>query len=171
MEKIIGLIEALKEKNYANIQDVLKDLLRKGDEDLLIITLRELIASGLLVPGSKEATVIGGIIADHEPRRSLLAKFAGKLGDVSMTEFILSWMDGTLARNVHLELEEWADEWSNLETVKEIRQILQRIMDGGNYESAIDPRCTPINGEYDPELDGHNPIDERCHPIAIPPAE
>lgn len=127
MEKIIGLIEALKEKNYANIQDVLKDLLRKGDEDLLIITLRELIASGLLVPGSKEATVVGGIIADHEPRRSLLAKFAGKLGDRSMAKFILSWMDGTLAKNIHLEAEEWAEEWSRLEAVNQIRQILKEV--------------------------------------------
>lgn len=31
-----------------------------------------------------------------------------------------------------------------------------------DFASAVDPRCTPIGGKYNPERDNPDPIDERC---------
>lgn len=31
-----------------------------------------------------------------------------------------------------------------------------------DFASAVDPRCTPIGGEYNPERDNPDPTDERC---------
>ena len=31
-----------------------------------------------------------------------------------------------------------------------------------NYASAVDSRCKPIGGEYDPECYNPDPVDERC---------
>ena len=127
MTEIKRFAEALKEEDYAAIWADLEELLNKKDEDLLVITVREFAASGLLVPGSKKAAVVSGIILDHGPRRSLLANFARKLGDGSMANYYLSWIDSVLAKNIHLEAEEWAEEWSRLEAVKEIRHILSIV--------------------------------------------
>lgn len=122
-----SFIEALVKEDYTEIHDVLEVLLDKGDEDILVIVIRELAACGILVAGTKKAIVVSGVILDHEPKRSLLAKFAKKLGDSSMAKDYLSWVDGVLAKNIHLEAEEWAEEWSRLEAVKEIRQILKEV--------------------------------------------
>lgn len=32
-----------------------------------------------------------------------------------------------------------------------------------DFASAVDPRCTPIGGGYNPERDNPDPTDERCH--------
>lgn len=127
MTEIKRFAEALQKEDCADIRPTLEELLNKKDEDLLVITVREFVASGLLVPGSKKAAVISGIILDHEPRRSLLANFARKLGDSSMANCYISWSDGVLAKNVHLEPEELAKEWSHLEAVKGIRRILSTV--------------------------------------------
>lgn len=82
--EIRSFIEALVKEDYAGIHDVLEVLLDKGDEDILVIAIRELTACGILVAGTKKATVVSGMILDHEPKRSLLAKFAKKLSDISM---------------------------------------------------------------------------------------
>ncbi len=121
------LAEALLREDYPTIRNALKALLEKKDEDLLVIAIREFAASGLLLPGSKKAVVVSGIILDHEPKRSLLAKFAKKLGDNSMASYYLPWIDDILAKNIDLEPEEWAKEWRRLEDVKEIRRILKEV--------------------------------------------
>lgn len=121
------MVKALQGEDYPAIQATLDKMLKKKDDDLLIIIIRESVASGLLTPGTKKATVAAQVILDHQPRRSLLAHFARRLGDGSMANFILPWMDSVLARNVRMEPEEWAEEWSQLDSVKEVRRILAAI--------------------------------------------
>lgn len=97
------------------------------DEDILIIVIREAIAANRLIVGSKTATAIGGVIVESEPRRSLLAKFAKRLNDSISSNEYLEWMDGVLARNLHLEADEFAREWSKLEDVREIRKAFAKF--------------------------------------------
>lgn len=125
--EIRRFIESLVKENYAEIHSTLGALLDKGDEDILVIAIRELAARDILVAGTKKATVVSGIILDHEPRRSLLAKFARKLGDPSMRDDYLAWMDNVLAKNVGLEPDEWLSEWTKLESVNEIDRIIFEV--------------------------------------------
>lgn len=132
--EIRSFIEALVKEDYAEIHDALGVLLDKGDEDILVIAIRELVARGILTADNKKATVVSGIILDHEPRRSLLAKFARKLGDPSMRDDYLAWMDNVLAKNVGLEPDEWLSEWTKLESVNEIDRIIFDAQGGEHYE-------------------------------------
>ena len=91
--EIRSFIEALVKEDYAEIHDALGVLLDKGDKDILVIAIRELVARGILTADNKKATVISGIILDHEPRHSLLAKFARMLGDPSIW---LGWITSLL---------------------------------------------------------------------------
>lgn len=132
--EIRSFIEALVKEDYAEIHDALGVLLDKGDEDILVIIIRELAARDILVAGTKKAIVVSGVILDHEPRRSLLAKFAKKLSDISMRDSYLTWMDGVLAKNVNLEPDEWSKEWALLESVNEVDRIIYDVQGGELYE-------------------------------------
>ena len=133
-ENVKNLLEGFYKDDLGIIRPALVALLTDQDEDMIVIVIREVIASGhLKLSGeSKTATIIGGIILDSEPKRSLLAKFARRLNDSISSDEYLQWMDGILARNLHLEVDELTKEWAKLEAVQEIRRVLSNIKGGDN---------------------------------------
>lgn len=133
-ENVKNLLEGFYKDDLGIIRPALVALLTDQDEDMIVIVIREVIANGhLKLSGeSKTATTIGGIILDSEPKRSLLAKFARRLNDFISSDEYLQWMDGILARNLHLEVDELTKEWAKLEAVQEIRRVLSNIKGGDN---------------------------------------
>ena len=133
-ENVKNLLEGFYKDDLDIIRPALVALLTDQDEDMIVIVIREVVASGhLKLSGeSKTATIIGGIILDSEPKRSLLAKFARRLNDSISSDEYLQWMDGILARNLHLEVDELTKEWAKLEAVQEIRRVLSNIKGGDN---------------------------------------
>ena len=140
------LVEALHIGNIENISKNLRRLLEEGKEDIVIIVLREAIASDHLVACSKAAAVIGGIVLDAKPQRVMLSRLGEQINNPVNASLGSDWVDIVLATDTGLSIEQWIEAWSRNEDVRAVRKLFKQAP----YSSAIDEFCRPVD-PYQPD--------------------
>ena len=158
MEKMVRkFVEGIYVNNLKSLQKALKSLLETPQgEDYVIIVLKEAIDGGHLLPCSKTAAIISGIVADASPHRDILTAVAEGINDPTVCQDP-NWLNDIIFEDTDIEPEARQGFWDCIDKVQEVKALFAEA----RYSSAVDERCVPTPAGSDPKS-GSPTIDELC---------
>ena len=162
MEKMVRkFVEGIYVNNLKSLQKALKSLLETPQgEDYVIIVLKEAIDGGHLLPCSKTAAIISGIVADASPHRDILTAVAEGVNDSVICQNS-DWLNDIIFEDTDIEPEVRQAFWDCIDRVQEVK----RLFAGARYSTAVDDRCVPTPAEPDSESSSSD--DDRCTPTHV----
>ena len=162
MEKMVRkFVEGIFVNNLKTLQKALKSLLETPQgEDYIIIVLKEAIDGGRLLPCSKTAAIISGIVAEASPHRDILTAVAEGINDPTVCQDP-NWLNDIIFEDVDIEPEARQAFWDYIDRVQKVKQLFA----GARYSTAVDDRCVPTPAEPDSESSSSD--DDRCTPTHI----
>ena len=159
LKEVRKLVEGIYVNNLKSLQKALKSLLETPQgEDYVIIVLKEAIDGGHLLPCSKTAAIVSGIVADASPHRDILTAVAEGINDSIICQNS-DWLNDIIFEDVDIEPEARQAFWDCIDRVQEVK----RLFAGARYSTAVDDRCVPTPAEPDPSLSA----DDGCTPTHV----
>ena len=162
MEKMVRkFVEGIYVNNLKSLQKALKSLLETPQgEDYVIIVLKEAIDGGHLLPCSKTAAIVSGIIAESTPHRDILMSVADGINDSIVCQDP-DWLEDIIFGDTDIPKDSRQAFWDCIDRVQEVK----RLFAGARYSTAVDDRCVPTPAEPDSESSSSD--DDRCTPTHV----
>ena len=119
------LIKGIFLNDSAAISNPLAELLQAGQEDAVIMVLREAIISRHLFAGSEIAATISDTIAAAQPKRVMLRRLSEQLNNIGNDSFGVTWVDVVLSEDTGMRVQEWTELCESNKHILAVRRMFK----------------------------------------------
>lgn len=119
------LIKGIFLNDSAAISNPLTELLQAGQEDVVIMVIREAIISRHLFAGSKSAATISDAIAAAQPKRVMLHRLSEQLNNIGNDSFGVTWVDVVLSADTGMRVQEWTELCEKSKYILAVRRMFK----------------------------------------------